>query len=154
MSETEPEKSDNVPGGGARAGGIRPVGRTTTILWVDWLANARLHAQEARAHADARDRQGELRAAMVAVTASAFALDGMYGAVKRALNEPTPTGGARHEQIRALLKSAFRLGPKGDAWRDDFAWLFRDLRRPGVHHGEKPHETVPHPEALEPRYAA
>lgn len=154
MSENKREKgerSERVHGGGARAGGISPVCRTTTILWVDWLAIARLHAREARAHAEAGDRQAELRAAMVAVTASAFALDGMYGAVKRVMDEPTPStpcqsGEARHKQIRALFKRAFSLGPKGDAWRGDFKWLFVDLRAPGVHHGEEPYETVPHPE--------
>jgi hypothetical protein len=82
---------------------------------------------------------------MVAVSASAFPIDGLYGALRQLLPEPAKKK-ARWRKIVALLDSAFELGPRVQAWRTELKWLFVEVRHPTVHHGEESHETVPHPE--------
>lgn len=93
-------------------------------LWLEWLAIAHEHASEAREHAG-RPELGsrEFRAAMVAVTSATFALDGLYGAVKRELNPP-PSDAARQRKILELLKLGFQLGPKSHEWLSEFDWLY------------------------------
>ena len=66
-------------------------------LWLEWFAIAREHAAEAREHAGPPEHGSrEFRAAMVAVTSAAFALDGLYGAVKRELNPPAQRDSGRY----------------------------------------------------------
>jgi hypothetical protein len=121
------------------------VGRASTPLWLHWLVIARDHADEARAQAGPHPSLAEFHAAMVAVSASAFAIDGLYGAVKQVVTPP-PSNAARQRRILELLKFAFRIGPKVGIWLSELDWVFADVRRPAVHHGEEFHETVPHPE--------
>jgi hypothetical protein len=91
----------------------------------------------------------EPKAAMVAVTASAHALDAFYG--KFAPNIVTSQLKARWRKNRTSrsgriaegLKAGFRLG--GTEWSDDLVWLFKDRRNPALHHAEKARLTAKHP---------
>ncbi|MDG5807912.1 hypothetical protein P9869_35750 [Streptomyces ossamyceticus] len=89
----------------------------------------------------------EFDAALVAVAASAHTLDALYGSVvpesRRA--ELKAKRIPRRSAIREGLKLVFATGPRNTPWVDEFKWLF-DLRDAAVHHGEKPQETVPHPD--------
>jgi len=67
----------------AIAGGKAAAPKISTPLWLHWVIVARAHAAEARAHAGGQPRTAEFHAAMVAVAASAFAVDGLYGALKQ-----------------------------------------------------------------------
>ena len=130
-----------------------PVGISrVSPLWLQWLAVAHEHAAEARKHAGPPDLGSpEFRAAMVAITAAAFALDGLYGAVKPLLNPPASSA-PRQRQILEVLKLGFKLGRKPHKWLTEFDWL-DEVRDSAVHHGEKPQPQVPHPEIDDLRIA-
>jgi hypothetical protein len=123
-----------------------PLGiKRVSPLWLEWVAVAHEHAAEARKHAGPPELGSrEFRGAMVAVTAAAFALDGLYGAVKPLLNPPASSA-PRQRQILEVLKLGFQLGSKAHEWLPEFDWL-DDVRDPAVHHGEAPQAQVSHPE--------
>jgi hypothetical protein len=133
-------------------------------LWLEWFAIAHEHASEAREHAGPPELGStEWRAAMVAVTAAAFALEGFHGAVKRVLGLPKSKSKPRRSRkprqsrkILEVLKLGFRIpGQKSEKeWLPAFDWLFVTLRDPAVHHGEKPQPQVSHPELDDARNIA
>jgi hypothetical protein len=126
-------------------------------LWQQWLAIADEHADRAGAarasdwtidshgaalaglpvpesHPDAPTGDGELPAAMIAIAASAHAIDGLYGSVKPLINPP-PSKAARHRQILETLKLGFNVGAHANRWLPEVDWLF-GLRDSIVHHAE------------------
>lgn len=128
-------------------------------LWVYWVEIARQQVEVAREHspsdelidaisAHAPDRPDESAkragqetyAAMIAVTAAGFALDGFYGSVKPLVNPP-PSKAARERQVLECLKLGFKLGQRPTKWLQELDWLFA-ARRNAVHHSEKFEPTV------------
>jgi hypothetical protein len=133
------------------------------VLWRAWLNIAADHASLAQArktspavvdafsrnlHGDedfpvpegSTDEESEAEAAMIAITAAAFAIDGFYGTVK-ALVRPSPSKAARQRQIVECLKHGFEVGAKARRWQEDLDWLFA-IRDNSVHHSEVWEEMV------------
>ena len=77
-----------------------------------------------------------LFAGMVAVAASAHALDAFYGTVKPMVKPPPFHGAKRARQILETLKRGFAVGPHVRRWQGEIDWLFgaRDLL---LHHSEE-----------------
>lgn len=130
----------------------------TTHLWPTWM---RIAIDRARVARDARAEavkgglgndtgkwmRSEFEAAVVAVAASAHALDALYGSTvisqevrAKWLKKKT----SRPGKIREALKLVFDTGPVDNLWVDEFKWLF-DLRDAAVHAKETPKPSVPHP---------
>lgn len=78
---------------------------------------------------------GEMFASMVAVAASAHAIDGFDWSIKPLVNPPA-SDAARARQIREALKLGFNVGKPCQLWRKDLDWLFK-ARDGIVHHAEK-----------------
>jgi DNA-directed RNA polymerase subunit RPC12/RpoP len=130
----------------------------TIHLWLAWLRIAIERARVARrARAEIMSRGGkreiaslmrqEFEASVVAVAASAHALDALYGSTVISQNlrdQWKQKGSKRHGKIREALKQVFDTGPVNDQWVSDFAWLF-DLRDAAAHAEESPKKPVPHP---------
>jgi hypothetical protein len=131
-------------------------------LWSAWMKTAIEQAQRAR---QARGRlasyswspeqsptaewiamlEQEFQASLVAVTASALALDALYGA---AISEQLRGSGSKRPRragkIYESLKHAFDTGPVNEHWADEFKWLFA-RRDASVHPEEKPQPSDRHP---------
>jgi len=95
--------------------------------------------------------QREQDAALVAICASAFALDAFYGDLNELQLVPRPLKATwrhnqtpRHAQVLETLKHGFNVGQQSQAWSREFEWLF-DLRDGSVHFEGHFAETVPHP---------
>jgi hypothetical protein len=132
-------------------------------LWIDWTEIAIEHEVAAQAaRLDYPEKGGdalhaEKHAGMIAVSASAHALDALYGdlgdiiplpsaltqawATKRA---KTGKGPPRHARIVETLKIGFALGKAASNWPPRFEELF-DRRDAAVHFKEDFHIPVPHP---------
>jgi hypothetical protein len=89
----------------------------------------------------------EFQSSLVAVSASAHALDALYGSTvipqtvrDRWIDKRTK----RHGKIREALKQIFDTGQMNANWMADFDWLF-DLRDAALHAEEKPKPPLPHP---------
>jgi hypothetical protein len=129
----------------------------TVHLWSTWLEVAIEHAEEARRARDEMTRLraegkefavwlgSEFRASVVAVAASAHALDALYGSTVIP-ESARGYGPNRPAKIREALKRVFDTGPVNTPWVTQFDWLF-DLRDAVVHAGERPAPPVPHPAA-------
>jgi hypothetical protein len=131
-------------------------------LWSTWMKTAIEQAQRAR---QARGRlasypwspeqspsaewiallEQEFQASLVAITASALALDALYGAaISEQLRGSRSKRAGRAGKIHELLKDAFDTGPVNKYWADEFKWLFAQ-RDAGVHPEEKPQPSDRHP---------
>jgi hypothetical protein len=131
-------------------------------LWSTWMKTAIEQAQRAR---QARGRlvsltwspeqsssaewiavlEQEFQASLVAVTASALALDALYGAaISEQVRGPRSRRSRRAGKIYESLKHAFDTGPVNRHWADEFKWLFAQ-RDAGVHPEEKPQPSDRHP---------
>lgn len=133
-------------------------------FWIDWAEIAienEVAARRARHEVYPQDASkglhAEKHAGMVAVSASAHALDALYGelgdiiplpgwlaqawAAKRA---KTGKGPARHTRIVETFKLGFSLGKAAANWPRRFEELF-DRRDAAVHFKEDFHTPVPHP---------
>jgi hypothetical protein len=87
----------------------------------------------------------KFQASLVAVTASALALDALSGAaVSEQPRGPRSKRPRRAGKIHEALKRAFDTGPVNEHWADEFRWLFA-LRAAGVHPEEKPQPSDRHP---------
>jgi len=132
-------------------------------LWMSCLQIARERecaAEGARRLTTERAAQGvevvealqeEMYAAMVAVSAAAHAIDGLYGEIRQFI--PLPQGlqeawtkqrTSRPDRIFETLKIGCKLGPRTHRWPPEFKALYK-LRDPAVHHVVKHQATVPHP---------
>jgi hypothetical protein len=100
----------------------------------------------------------ELHASMVAITGSAFAIDGFYGTVSQWIDVPDATrdawkrnGTSRHARIFETLKQGFDVGRRASRWSTELKWLF-EYRDANVHFEEifrdpyaaPQHPVVPH----------
>lgn len=142
-----------------------PSGMMALPLWLVWSRLSREHAAIAEAArepdrvVDARSRalQGtgmtvedylegdpwrppegmsELDASLIAVVASALAIDGFYGSVKAVVQPPTSKATRRRRIIEAL-KLGFTVGRESQAWGAELDWLF-NARDKAVHHSDAP----------------
>ena len=129
-------------------------------LWATWMKIAIEQAQ--RAH-QARGRlasypwspeqspspewiamlEQEFQTSLVAVTASALALDALYGAAisKQLRGSWEDTG--RAGRVQESLKRTFETGPVNNHWATEFKWLFA-RRDAGVHAEEEPQPSARH----------
>lgn len=139
---------------------MRPGKPTGSIpLWLYWLQIAKQYADRA---IDERkpeapiyrnvdgisvgyDRRGneEIAYAMIAISASASALDGIYGSITDLLAGGMPQrkkgsrrSASRPHQILEGLKHGFKIGKQAPTWLKDLDWLF-GIRDGIVHHGER-----------------
>jgi hypothetical protein len=130
-------------------------------LWIVWVEIATEHeraAREARAALALTDAgqplhlRRELAPAMIAITAAAFAVDGIASELEE-LVVPAETRALwrknhlrRRSRILETLKGGCEHGGlKSEQWNRELAWLFDELRNPAVHHRARFEETVPHP---------
>ena len=137
-----------------------------THIWIHWLNVASERHQAARVArertlslasqgVDSGDaRRAELHASMVGISASAHAIDGLYGELKPlgyvppALEQTWEQNRApRHRRIFETLKTGCRLGAKTNAWPSQFEALYK-LRDQVVHHELAHRPSVPHPSGL------
>lgn len=129
-------------------------------LWLAWLNIAIERAMEAcgvRAEMLLlRDQGGEIagllgdefQASIVAVAASAHALDALYGlaVIPQSVRDQWRTSGKgkRVGHIQEALKAVFDVGKVSKGWVPDFEWLF-GLRDAAAHAFEVAEPAVPHP---------
>jgi hypothetical protein len=121
-------------------------GGARIAMWEIWLELAERHAGYAtECRIPGVDLMGSDRPAdksvagsnefqhtMLAVAASAHAIDGLYGSVKRYVQPPISKA-ARPRQILETLKHGFVVGKLAQRWMVELDWLF-DLRDSIVHH--------------------
>ena len=132
-------------------------------LWLSWLQIASDHARDAEQHRTrslkltrAGDEPGpartrEMQNAMVAISASAHAIDGLYGEVKPLISVP-PTvqqawetaNASRHARLCDTFKAGCNLGNRTNQWPRQFKELYRHRDRL-VHHALRVEPPVPHP---------
>jgi hypothetical protein len=121
----------------------------STTFWMVWIEVALQHVEEARtAHAAAVElrKRGEpvsgdeLRSALVALSAAAFALDGFYSATLGLAQVPqsvrdawTRNQTARDARVIESLKHGFDIRSRVGDWTTELEWLF-SLRGRAVHH--------------------
>ncbi len=123
-------------------------------LWATWASLAIRHERWAwnvrRGHAtaDRPDLSGELRESLLAMTASAFALDGSYGAIRDLVygGRNVSRSDSRAGRIFEAVKRASNVSDKtmNATWLPELRWLF-DARTQGVHHLPQFSEGSPHP---------
>lgn len=126
-------------------------------MWYTWLRIAIRQAREARLAREELaqpDNEGnaflirkEFEASLVAVAASAHALDALYGSIT--ISQPIrdqwrQRGTKRRGAIRESLKALFDTGQVNQLWVGQFDWLF-DLRDAAAHAKERLQEPFPHP---------
>jgi hypothetical protein len=92
----------------------------------------------------------EFNSSIVAIAASAHALDALYGSELLKPHRPQKphqqksSGPPRHSQIRETLKAVFNTGKVDKGWALEFKWLF-ELRDAAAHAEEKPNPPAMHP---------
>jgi hypothetical protein len=96
------------------------------------LANPNADAETLPGQAEADRQASEMKLSMVAVTAAAMAIDGLYGSIKDII-QPPRSDAARPRQILEALKLGFKIGRKSEDWRVSLDWLF-ETRDYAVHH--------------------
>jgi len=119
------------------------------IMWTRWLEVAVEHERAARAAFDlvmvtkgCHALQDELHASLVAISAAAFAVEGLYEDVRYRV--PFDGGDNEAVRLRRVFQAAFTLaGPEADRLNTDLRWLF-DLRDQAVHPYTEAEEPQPH----------
>jgi hypothetical protein len=140
---------------GASGGAIRAL--ITSNFDIKWF---RIALEHERAALDARDRaiaapdgstemgqafDDELNAAMVAIAASAFAIDAIYTTLSDKLGpDERPRASDRVGYIVETLKVALDLSKRSQTWQSMIPALF-DQRDELVHFRGRPYESVMHP---------
>jgi hypothetical protein len=127
------------------------------LLWSEIALEREVATGQARWEVEQVRKQGgnyaeplgrELPAAMVAIVASAFAIDAFYGAVKPVIPIPQETwqknNTPRQGQVFETLKRGFSFGKAGMHWAKELKWLF-NKRSAAVHFAEKSQEPQLHP---------
>lgn len=134
-----------------------------TPIWLHWLRIAKAQTTLARAGADRAPAPAqisvvveprpvgtitdEMYPAMVAIMATAHALDGLYDQIRGFA--PSRQGKGRPARQRVILeaiKDCFKVGKHWQRWLVELDWLFA-LRDPAVHPMHKAGPTVVHPSA-------
>jgi hypothetical protein len=154
-----------VPPGGARATGGVVTAKIASHFWVSWtdvaIEHARMAGKARQRAVEAPDGSpamgkafdGELKAALVAITAAAFAVDAWFGAVKPMIPLPphllaawTKSGArpSRAARVSETLNAGFAVGPVAARWGRQLKWLYA-LRDGAVHHDSLFVEAAPHP---------
>jgi hypothetical protein len=90
---------------------------------------------------------GEFEASIVAVAASAHALDALYGSTvipQSVRDQWRNSSSSREGHIGEALKFVFSTGKVNTPWVTEFGWLF-DLRDFAVHPPEEAEPPEPHP---------
>lgn len=119
----------------------------STSLWNNWSRVAIEHEHEAWKHrADwnegrIRNIAPEFQASLIAVTAVAFTLDALHGALAPILGRQS-----RPRNRWQYIRDTFRLAcnPSSRKWQNEIAWVLRDARTKAVHHGPKQHQPIFH----------
>jgi len=128
-------------------------------FWLYWARIAIRHEREAKAHRKmaemhrgdpGMDLVAETEASMVAITASAHAIDALYGKLVDGIKMPSEIverwAKSRPSRKNKLLQAlAVHVDIDPQQWQREFDWLFDIARDKAVHHGERPNETVRHP---------
>jgi hypothetical protein len=139
-----------------KAGALTPKASTggsivmTAYLLLDWLEIAIRHEHEARIDRK-NDGTLERQHAMITVSASAHAVDGLAWRLEQEIDkadvEPVAKrerkGAGRAGQVNAVLMLA--LPVSRDRWRDGLIHLIKTLRDPAVHPKATAQPPVPHP---------
>jgi hypothetical protein len=149
------------PGASVR---FTPTGTAFSLpLWLYWSQISRQQSATARRHAPSdemidamsasvagedrekpdgseKEQRQETFAAMVAVSAAAFAIDAFYGSVKP-LVKPPASKAPREWQIIECLKLGFKIGRHAGRWQAELDWLF-ETRDNAVHHSETFEPTI------------
>ena len=134
-----------------------------THFWLHWseialdreaaAGRARQEAEQMRKEDGnvAKPLGRELQAAIVAIVASAFAVDAFYGAIKPLILIPPELEEAwkknatpRHARVFETLKIGFSFGKAGMRWAAELGWLF-NTRDGAVHFEENSQEPQLHP---------
>lgn len=123
-------------------------------MWLHWLEIAVQNEMTARrCFRDPTTNAGsdplgcEFRASLVAVTASAYTIEAVFGGIKY-LIPPQPRRDKRHSQLRHALRVSFGISDADYArFADDFAWLFA-CRDSGVHPYTELIPTEHHPAGI------
>jgi hypothetical protein len=128
------------------------------IMWARWAEVAVEHELEARrALADVIARTGgeallrEFRASLVAVTAAAFAIEGIYGDVKYLIPAQSKTGKRRKDLVNRLGVAFGISDDDRTQLLSDLAWLF-GLRDDAAHPYTESKPPVPHPSGANTGY--
>ena len=123
-------------------------------LWGTWseiaIANERAAWRiriKALKHATPAKFMGdEMKPSLIAITAAAFALDALYGALKPICGDPVTSKDAKGWQhVLETFGHGFKLGRKASQWQPKFGSLFSAARDPAVHAKEAFATPVPHP---------
>ena len=138
------------------------LGSSFLAQWINIAIRDEAAARAARdrvlAAADSQRRleamQDEMQASMVAVSASAHAIDALYGTTRELIELPPGTeerwkknNTRRWSRILETFKRACNLGGYATSWAREFRWLF-DLRDAAVHHDSPLNDPVPHPAGI------
>ena len=131
----------------------------STPFWFYWAQIAIRHQSianmhRAKAEADrsslSESLTAETQASMVAITASAHAIDAFYGKCEADIVIPPETlqrWERRRPSRKNKLLQTFGFGFDVDTqrWQGGFDWLFGSARDRAVHHGERTRSVVLHP---------
>ena len=139
--------------------------RIASNFWIKWAEVALEHAGAAKgARQRAIDAEAgsqemgeafddEMKAGLVAITSSAFAIDAWYEAVKGMITLPPHVIAAwsksgarpsRSARVMETLRAGFKLGPAGSRWGRAIKDLY-GLRNDAVHFESEFYESQPHP---------
>jgi hypothetical protein len=126
-------------------------------FWTTWVEIAIRHERlslDARHDAEAAEAGSEsmseafsreFKAALVAVTAAAFALDAFYNVVRVQGQVPEPRRDKKYRRLLAILAEGFALTDKQlETWRPQVRDLYH-LRNAAVHHESKFRPSYEHP---------
>jgi hypothetical protein len=139
--------------------------RMRSHFWLQWGEIAAQHLDEAKGEREIEEQIDrsipdpenpynaalgrETKAAMIAISASAHAIDAWFGAVAVLIDparydQPRSRGPRRRFEVLEMLKRGFTLRAKAHRWRDEIDWLFT-IRDDAVHFKEADRDTALHP---------
>jgi hypothetical protein len=95
--------------------------------WITWAEIAIDHEDEARRTRVLKPAE-EYRPGLVAITATAFALDAFYGVARELIPDPGVKG-ARGVVVAERLKRGVAGGPKAHTWPQRIEALFKTRQR-------------------------
>jgi hypothetical protein len=121
--------------------------QVSSSLWINWARIAIEHEAEARlGRVDWQERQElrrEFQASLTAVTAAAFALEALHGALAPEVGRKSDTRGQGRSWVYIYGTYAIACPPSAE-WKDEFEWLLDTARSRAVHFIPKQHEPIYH----------